>query len=537
MRHDTAAHRRQDGVGVSLSETKPEAVASPFQTIGASDRGSYGKGQRMGRFSQSILGTAFACAMLASCEDSTGAGNPIISLSSMSVAVVGVEGGATPTTASISITNGGTGSLTGLQATVAYGSGQPTGWLTATLADTVAPTELTLTGTVGALAGGQYLASVAVASAGVGNSPQTADVVFVVSDPTQTWESVRVRPSGTCALMPVGAAFCWGAGDLGQIGDGLATSRLVPTSVSGGLTFTAMTVGGQHTCGLTAAGRIYCWGANHDGQLGDGSTTSRRAPVEVAASATFALVTAGEAHTCGLTTSGETHCWGANDAGQLGDSTTARRLTPTLVRGGGPFTTLVAGAAHTCGLSAAGEAYCWGDNASGQLGDSTRMSRVTPTAVARGLVFAELAAGSVHTCGRTAGGEVYCWGGNASGQLGDGTVSSRQVPTAVGSNVVFAGLARDVGGAHSCGLDGAGAVFCWGDNTRGQLGDGTRTNRLLPTEVASGVPFTKLSGGGLHTCGIAAAGGTAYCWGANSEGQLGDNSRTDRLSPVEVMRP
>jgi len=490
----------------------------------------------MTRFARSILTVALFGA-LAACEDSNEPGSQVIGLSSQSVAVIGVEGGTTPDSATISVTNEGTGTLGALEASVTYEAGQPTGWLTAALADTVAPTTLTLEATVGALARGQYLASVAVASAGVSNSPQTAEVVFIVGDPAQAWTSVHVRESGTCALMPVGAAFCWGAGDMGQIGDGLNTFRLVPTAVSGGLAFAGLTVGAEHTCALDAAGTAYCWGANDAGQLGDNTTTNRREPVEVAAAVTLASVTAGGSHTCGLTATGEAYCWGSNDAGQLGDSSTARRLTPTAVLGGLTFTSLTAGAGHTCGLTAAGEAYCWGDNTAGQLGDDTRGRRLMPTAVAGGLVFADLAAGSVHTCGLTAAGEAYCWGSNDFGQLGDGTVANRQVPTAVVGGITFAHLAADAGGQHTCALDGAGSAYCWGDNSAGQLGDGTRTNRLSPTPVAGGLTFTNLSGGGSHTCGVATAAGAAYCWGANATGQLGDGTRVDRLMPAETLHP
>jgi len=490
----------------------------------------------MKRFSRTIVAVALFGA-LAACDDSNEPGSPMIGLSTQSVAVVGVEGGATPGTAVISVTNDGTGSLTGLAASITYEAGQPTGWLVASLDETTAPASLALTATPGTLARGQYGASVALAATGVSNSPQSVAVVFVVNDPAQAWASVHVRDSGTCARMPVGAAFCWGAGDMGQIGDGLATFRLVPTAVLGGMTSTGMTVGQEHTCALDAAGTAYCWGANDAGQLGDGSTTNRREPVQVTATVALASVTAGGRHTCGLTAAGEAFCWGSNDAGQLGDSSTARRLTPTAVLGGLTFTSLTAGAGHTCGLTAVGEAYCWGDNTAGQLGDDTRGRRLTPTAVAGALVFDELAAGSVHTCGLTAAGEAYCWGSNDFGQLGDGTVVKRQIPTATIGGFTFAHLATDAGGQHTCALDGAGSAYCWGSNSAGQLGDGTRTNRLVPTAVAGGLTFTNLSGGGSHTCGVATAAGAAYCWGANTTGQLGDGTRVDRLMPVEVQQP
>jgi len=491
----------------------------------------------MARFSRGVLALV-ACSAVAACgEDTTEPGAPIIGLSTQAVVLVGVEGGAAPVSTTISVSNDGTGSLTALEVTVTYEAGQPSGWLSASLDTTAAPATITLTATTGALAMAQYMASVAVTSAGVSNSPQNTDVVFIVSDPTQTWSSLRVRSEGTCGLMPVGAAFCWGASDAGQIGEGLTSTRLVPTPVSGGLTFAALTVGQKHTCAATPTGAVYCWGANESGQLGDGSTASRRLPVAAVGPGLFTSVTAGDGHTCAVTAAGDASCWGRNASGQLGDGTTGNRLFPTAVTGGVTFAMLTAGTAHTCGLTATGEAYCWGENEYGQLGDGTTGRRLTPTAVAGGRVFGELAAGSAHTCGRTAAGEVFCWGHNDAGQLGDGTVANRLLPTAVSGGLTFTHLAADVGGTHSCALDAAGAAYCWGDNARGQLGDGTHANRLTPTAVVGGLTFAELSAGGLHTCGIITAAGVGYCWGANDQGQLGDNTRTDRLVPVEVMHP
>jgi len=360
-----------------------------------------------------------------------------------------------------------------------------------------------------------------------------------------TFTSVTAGSFHTCGLTPAGAAYCWGENGNGQLGDGTLAPRLAPVMVAqpGGLTFTNVTAGSFHTCGLTPARAAYCWGLNVDGRLGDGTTTDRVTPVPVAqpAGVTFTSVTAGSFHTCGRTPAGAATCWGDNSRGQLGDGTRTNRVTPVAVAqpAGVTFTSVTAGSFHTCGLTPMGAATCWGDNSLGQLGDGTTTNPVTPVAVAQpaGVTFTSVTAGELHTCGLTPAGAAYCWGGNG-GQLGDGTTTDRLTPVAVAQPAGVTFTSVTAGAFHTCGRTPAGATTCWGVNSRGQLGDGTTTNRVTPVPVAqpAGVTFTSVTAGAFHTCGRTPA-GAAYCWGDNSSGQLGDGTTTDGLTPVAVALP
>src|SRR5450759_2505295 len=137
----------------------------------------------------------------------------------------------------------------------------------------------------------------------------------------------------------------WGYNSNGQLGDGTATQRNVPTAVSGGLTFASIVAGTFHTCGLTSAGAAYCWGYNAFGNLGDNTTTDRSTPVVVQqGGVSFTSITAGGYHTCGLTSAGAAYCWGYNAFGNLGDNTTTQRSTPVVVQQGGvTFTSITQG--------------------------------------------------------------------------------------------------------------------------------------------------------------------------------------------------
>lgn len=299
------------------------------------------------------------------------------------------------------------------------------------------------------------------------------------SDVSRPFAALASGLSHTCGLDGEGAAYCWGANEAGQLGDGSITDRPSPVPVRSELRFSLLTAGAAHTCGLAGGGVPVCWGHNLSGQLGDGSRTDQRGPRTVGGGISFRGLTAGWDHTCGLTSSGNAFCWGANSQGQLGDGSTLDRLVPTLVRGA--VESLVAGSAHTCGSSER-RVLCWGANDFGQLGDGTTEDRSQPTAVT-GLPSAPtmLAAGAVHTCALVAGGAAYCWGQNLQGQLGDGTTQSRTTPVVVSGDIAFSRIYA--GGALTCGVSVDGAEYCWGLNQNGQLGDGTRVNRLTPTRV------------------------------------------------------
>jgi alpha-tubulin suppressor-like RCC1 family protein len=250
-----------------------------------------------------------------------------------------------------------------------------------------------------------------------------------------TFATVSGGEYHTCGVTNGGAAYCWGSNwPAGQLGDGTENNRASPMAVMGGLTFAMVSAGHYqftHTCGVTTLGAAYCWGVNNDGELGVGTTYSHNTPVAVIGGLTFGVVSAGGRHTCGVTTGAAAYCWGFNGRGQLGDSTQTDARSPVAVVGGLTFATVSTGEYHTCGVTTGGAAYCWGVNYMGELGDGTTINRTSPVAVLGGLIFAVVSAGSSHTCGVTTAGTAYCWGANGFGELGDGTTISSSVPVKV----------------------------------------------------------------------------------------------------------
>jgi alpha-tubulin suppressor-like RCC1 family protein len=403
--------------------------------------------------------------------------------------------------------------------------------------------------------------------------------------PVGPWASVSVGGSFACGMTASDMrAYCWGENNAGQLGTGSADGpedcgapcSTHPVAVTGDLRFASVSAGGAHACGLTTEGAAYCWGSNSRGQLGTSTSESCSSepcstrPVRVSSNLTWSSITAGGQHTCALTQAGDAYCWGWNFSGQLGNGASSMTGSvsepgPVRVVGGFTFELLSAGGAHTCGLTTDGRGFCWGLGRTGALG--TREGEVIgggwvvrPAAVAGGHTFATISADG-HSCGVTTNGRAYCWGSNASNQLGVGPTTfgpenctatvhpCSTTPVAVAGGLRFTTVIA--GPDYACGIATSRAAYCWGDNSWGQLGNGTTRGADAPARVLGGLTFRALSTGGTATiagiaavtCGVTVE-GAAYCWGSNRRGELGSGARTTteanppgRTTPALVAPP
>jgi Regulator of chromosome condensation (RCC1) repeat len=365
-----------------------------------------------------------------------------------------------------------------------------------------------------------------------GGSLPTGDPTDITT-PTAVATSLRftdlaVGLHHACGLTAAGIVYCWGSNEYGQLGStapmalcdgGQSPCSSAPVPVASAEAFVEITASLRDTCAVTRAGAAWCWGYGDGGQLGDGLSTSSATPVQVTGPTSFATVELGGSGliSCGITLTGAGYCWGpGGGGGGLGDGTTGGANAPVAIEGGLAFTTLSVGDDHACGISTAGVTYCWGHNTYGKLGQGMPGASSVPSPVAGGLTFTSVSAGLEHTCSLTADGSAYCWGFPLA--VGSAVTGSDVLaPTPVSGGKHFKAISA--GEDQSCALDDADAAWCWGQNFDGELGDGTHTDRVEPVAVSTNLRFIKIRAGG-SSCALD-AGGQAYCWGSNNYGQAG----------------
>ncbi len=315
----------------------------------------------------------------------------------------------------------------------------------------------------------------------------------------------------TCAVKADGTVACWGAGHLGQLGaqalgpcpkmDG-KTCSMMPVVAAGVSLGVELGLGGNHSCVRRSDGTVWCWGLGDVGQLGASNGCQAPGPSPGPVVNQSMVASLGASHdrfVCARQNDGTLYCWGNNDAGQLGAASTCTTYSqkPLLVAGQSSIVQVAAGVEHTCALRNDGSAQCWGLNEYGQLGApssdpcpqlASQTCSLKP--VTLGITsIAQLALADLTTCALKNDGTVVCVGASNFSQLGSpapdkcgvGNTPCSLKPLAV------AGLSNVVelvaGGAHFCARRKDGAVLCWGFNAHGQLGDGTTTDHVSPTLV------------------------------------------------------
>lgn len=339
----------------------------------------------------------------------------------------------------------------------------------------------------------------------------------------------------TCYVLGTTNVKCWGYNKNGVVGDGTFTDATTAKDVTG-LTGVASISSGQGACAVTTVGGLKCWGVSPV----NGTATKSSAPADLPGLTSGVLsVSAGAGQACAVLSGGALKCWGRNMNGELGDGTTTESLTPVEVTG---LTSGVAsvsvGGGHVCALMKDGGVQCWGQGQLGQVGDnnSSPDDRLVPTQVT-GLTSGveAISAGGEFTCALLSIGAVKCWGRGDDGQVGNASNDIVNLAPVQVSGLTGGVVAIAAGERHACALLSTGAVKCWGANSEGELGDGTTTNSNVPVDVIGlGAKVKAVSAGTGSTCVMIAV-DDLRCFGTNYYGELGNGTTDSSTAPVKVM--
>ncbi|WP_224367505.1 RCC1 domain-containing protein [Hyalangium versicolor] len=341
--------------------------------------------------------------------------------------------------------------------------------------------------------------------------------------------------SHSLALRTDGSVWAWGLNSDGQLGNGTQTLANVPVRVPGLPAILAISAGRSHSLALGVDGTVWAWGQNSFGQLGDGTTTRRLSPVSVAIPGGAVAIAGGLTHSLAIAADGSVYAWGTNTYGQLGDGTTSTRLTPGRINLPVSAVAVSAGWYHSMALGANGTVWTWGRNLNGQIGNGSASSvnQLTPYSVNLVLPATAIAAGATHSLALLSNQSAVGWGQNTNGQLGNGTTATAQsTPVAVALTGAVKSIAT--GGNFSLAIDSTGAAWSWGQNTLGQLGDGTTTQRTSPVRVQGLGDALAVSAGLFHALALR-PGCPFWAWGQNTSGQLGDGTLANQLTLTQTQ--
>jgi len=350
------------------------------------------------------------------------------------------------------------------------------------------------------------------------------------------WSTISAGGDHTIALKSDGTLWAWGNNSSGLLGNDSTNSKHVPTQESSADThWSAISTGYYHTVALKSDGTLWAWGRNRYGQLGNDSDTDKHVPTqEESADNHWSAISVGYYHTVALKSDGTLWAWGRNSSGQLGDNSSDDKLVPTQENSADThWSAISAGYYHTVAQKSDHTLWAWGENASGQLGNDTTDDMFVPTQESSTDVhWGSISAGYYHTVALKNDGTLWAWGGNQYGQLGNGSTSNILVPTQE-STVSTYWRNVSVGESHTIAIKSDGTLWSWGDNYYGQLGDGSTTSKHAPTQESTfATNWSTISAGYFHTVAIKSD-GTLWAWGRNHRGQLGINSTGEKHVPTQ----
>jgi uncharacterized repeat protein (TIGR02543 family) len=321
-----------------------------------------------------------------------------------------------------------------------------------------------------------------------------------------------------------GTLFACGGNKFGEIGDGTTTMRPFPVQIGNEKVWKDISAGSFFSCfAIKSNGTLWAWGCNRNGALGDGTTIDRYSPVQIGTDANWAKISAGHLHSLALKTDGSLYAWGYNCMGALGDSSENDSYSPIRIGTENNWKYISAGTYHSMAIKTDGTLWAWGANGSGELGiEYVGGWYIEPVQVGTDNDWKQVCISDGHTLAIKNNGTLWSWGLNENGQIGDGTTIERHTPIQIGTDNDWMQVSSNRF-STSMALKTNGTIWGWGNNHYGELGDGTTTERHIPTQALGITNKIMISSGDGFS--IAIGNENSLCGSGNSGwGELGDGA-------------
>ncbi|NBL63692.1 T9SS type A sorting domain-containing protein [Flavobacterium sp. NST-5] len=347
----------------------------------------------------------------------------------------------------------------------------------------------------------------------------------------QCWESMSAGYNHSLAIKDDGTLWAWGANTAGKlgIGGGSSQTKTIPTQIGFDTNWQQVCANFSSSFAIKTDGTLWAWGWNSDGDLGLGTTTTaQHTPIQVGTDTNWQTISSSDDFCLALKTDGTLWAWGKNNFGQLGDNSTINKIVPTQIGTDTDWQLISAGHSHSLALKSNGTLWAWGYNPNGRLGDGTNIARLVPTQIGTATNWQKIDAGNGHSFAIKTDGTLWAWGTNTSGEFGTGTLPLiANVPIQLGTDTNWKEVSASQWFSYAIKSDNT--LWSTGRSNEGQLGNGTNssTNVLVFTQVGTSSDTDKIVTGFLHVLAKNQDGFISGT-GENNRGQLGDGTTTNK---------
>ena len=378
------------------------------------------------------------------------------------------------------------------------------------------------------------------------NSAGTAygnEVVFYTKGSKCIWTKVEPCRNGspynfTVGLTIDGRLFSWGKNSGGQLGIGNQTDKNIPTQVGKNNDWKTFAIGASNVIAIKSDGTLWTWGSYET--LGNNSQyTNAKEPIQIGLENDWKELGAGDFHVFAIKNNGTLWATGRNGSGQIGDGTKTNKATFIQIGTDTDWKQVSGGNVFTVAVKEDGSLWTWGEGGSGQCGNGRWSGTLIPTQIGSDKNWKMVSAGKDHVIALKKDGTLWAWGNNGNGQLGIGSTKEKNVPTAVGTNNDWNQISAGLNHNTAVKLDGS--LWVWGRNFYGALGLGYDGYQLgysnIPLKNGTSLDWKEVFNGAFNSAAINND-GSLYLWGNNSDGQIGNGTYTDyQLTPLTISCP